>query len=155
MLMLSNVNLFHFKTMHHLCVMFVYPGKCTETCGCNMTKSSEFKGAWIRFVKLSIVLFFFLYILYLPFSLLSWPQDLTNAVTVWVRRRSGVHLHLQLRSSLSEIDPTRWTRSPPCLSSGTSTRTWPGRWRWAVCSRVVCSVHEWCSFLFWLCLYVR
>ena len=63
-------------------------------------------------------------------SLLSLPQAPTNAVTVWVRRRSAARRRLPLRSSTSETDPTPWARSPPCPSSGTSTRTWLGKWRW-------------------------
>lgn len=93
---------------------------------------------WIYFGSGSTVLTNCLLFLLWPFPLPSRPQALTNAVTVWARRRSGVRLHLPLRSSLSETAPTRWTRSPPCPSSGTSTKTWPGRWRWASPS-VCCS----------------
>lgn len=70
----------------------------------------------------------FLSFLFFPApSLLKVP---TSAVTVWVRRKSGVHPHLRHQSSPSETDPTPWTRSPHCPSSETSTRTWLERWRW-------------------------
>lgn len=57
-------------------------------------------------------------------------QVLTSAVTVWATRRSGARLRPQLQNKPSEIAPTHWAKSLPCPSSGTSTRTWRGRWRW-------------------------
>lgn len=77
-------------------------------------------------------------------TLLYCAQDPTNVATVWVRRRLGARLRLLLQSNPSETGRIPWARSPPCLSSGTSTRTWRERWRWAAPPKTI-TTQQWLS----------